>query len=81
MTSGALATRSFVSSSERNFEKEIFIAIERIFIQMKCSTATISTPYRTQFYQTMFICTRICFRLTLLCSYSLMTKAALAIPW
>ena len=36
MTSGVLATRSFILYSARNFQKEIFIATESTFIQMKC---------------------------------------------
>ena len=77
MISVASAMHFFFSSNEKIFQKSI--AFERLFTKTKCSSATISTLSHTQSHPTMSNCAKISFRLILMCSRFLLTKAALVI--
>ena len=55
MMRAALATRFCTFSNEQIFHKEMVIAFERLFTKKKCSSATIATPFLTQFHLSMSI--------------------------
>ena len=78
ITSAVSATPSTFSNAI-NSQKSI--GSEKIFTRVTCSYATILKPSLNQSHQAIFNCTKTSSKLTSMCSPSLMTNVALAIPW